>query len=110
MMVAIRDICELSERIAREFQPDKIVLFGSYAGGRPGEDSDVDLLVVMGYKGRSVDKATEIRQRLEPRFPLDLLVRSPQEISQRLAWHDWFLMDIFEKGKVLYESAHPGMD
>ena len=62
-MVSRQKIDELSRRISREFKPRKIILFGSYASGRPGPDSDVDLLVIMDYEGKPVYKAAEIRMK-----------------------------------------------
>jgi predicted nucleotidyltransferase len=105
-MVAMADIQELSNRIAREFRPERIILFGSHAYGEPSEDSDVDLLVIMPHEGSPARMATEIRSRLDASFPIDLIVRDPGELQRRIAWHDWFLIDIVEKGKTLYESAH----
>jgi len=103
-MVAMKDIRNLSRRIARQFRPRRIVLFGSYAEGQAGPDSDVDLLVVLPHKGDAVEKSVEIRLATRPPFPLDLLVRTPQEIRRRLAMGDTFMRDIVEKGKVLYET------
>lgn len=74
--------------------------------GRGAMGSDVDLLVVMRYRGMSVRKAAEILNRVEPEFPVDLMVRSPQEIRKRLAMKDPFLAEIVQRGKVLYEAAH----
>jgi len=99
-----REIKEVSEQIAREFQPRKIILFGSHAYGKPAWDSDVDLLVVMPFKGRPNRQAVKIRSRIDTTVALDLLVRTPQHISQRLAMGDTFMRDIFERGKVVYEA------
>jgi predicted nucleotidyltransferase len=99
-----RDIKELSNQIVREFQPRKIILFGSHAYGEPAWDSDVDLLVVMPFKGRPNKQAVKIRSRIDTAVALDLLVRTPQQISQRLAMGDTFMRDILERGKVVYEA------
>ena len=103
-MISRKQILDFGQRLAREYRPHKIVLFGSYAHGRPRPDSDVDLLVVMPLKGSSADKSVEMRLKLRPRFPLDLLVRSPAKIRQRLGMGDDFIRDIIDKGKVLYEA------
>ena len=108
-MVAMREIREFSRRIAAEFKPRRIILFGSYAYGRPRKDSDVDLLVIMPYQGRDIDNAIEIRKRLNPRFALDLIVRSPAEVARRVAINDWFMRDIVEDGLVLYEADDTGV-
>jgi len=104
-MVSRQKIDELSRRISREFKPRKIILFGSYASGRPGPDSDVDLLVIMDYEGKPVYKAAEIRMKTMPEFPLDLLVKTPQKIRERVKINDTFLKEILEKGIVLYERT-----
>ena len=50
-MVQMKDIQEVAERIVREFKPDRIILFGSYARGAAGVDSGVDLLVILPFEG-----------------------------------------------------------
>ena len=101
-----REIMQLSQAIVNEFKPEKIILFGSYAYGNPQDDSDVDLLVILPYEGSCFRKTWEILNKLKPKFAIDLLVRSPQEVEQRLAWNDFFMREIIEKGKVIYESAN----
>jgi predicted nucleotidyltransferase len=98
-------IRKYANQIARQFRPDKIILFGSYAYGEPTEDSDVDLLVIMSFKGHNPEKATEIWMATKPKFPIDIMVRKPEEIQKRLRMGDFFLREITEKGKVLYEAA-----
>jgi predicted nucleotidyltransferase len=105
-MVDMEDILAFSRAIAQEYQPEQIILFGSYAYGTPTEDSDVDLLVLMEHDGNPSRKSVEIRLKLEPWFALDLLVRTPEVYRQRLEWNDFFLMEIRDMGKVLYD-AHP---
>jgi len=102
-MVDEKNIYELSERIVREFQPERIFLFGSYACGTPPDGSDVDLLVILSFEGQSVQKAAEILETVDPRIPVDLIVRSPEQVRQRLMWNDFFLHEILKKGKVLYD-------
>ena len=103
-MVSMKDIRAAAERIGRDFRPHKIILFGSYTHGTPTADSDVDLLVIMPFKGQSVYKATEIALKADPHFPMDLLVRTPRDVRKRLAWNDFFIREIMEKGKVLYAA------
>ncbi len=105
-MIEMGEIIEISKTIYKEFNPDKIILFGSYAYGDPQDDSDVDLLVILPYEGNSLQKTWEILHKIQPKFAVDLLVKNPREIEQRLAWNDFFLHEILEKGKVLYESAN----
>lgn len=105
-MVARSTIHDFAHQLAETFSPQRIILFGSYAHGHPGPDSDVDLLVIMPFRGSPHRKATEIRLRVPSPFPLDLLVRTPQAVTQRLRWRDSFVMEIVREGKVLYEAAH----
>jgi len=102
-MVTMEQIRGLASRIASEFDPVRIILFGSYARRDSTPDSDVDLLVVVPHGGKGWRRAAEIRSRMRPGFPLDLLVRAPEEVSLRLAGGDPFLREIVEKGLVLYE-------
>jgi len=104
--ISRRTISSFARRVARRFNPQKIILFGSYAYGKPTEDSDVDILIVMPFKGRNPDKATEIWMAVKPKFPIDIMVRKPAELKKRLRMGDFFLRDVVEKGKVLYEANH----
>jgi uncharacterized protein len=105
-LIDTESIIRLGERIAAEFSPERIILFGSYAYGNPTEDSDIDLLVILPFDGLGMRKAAEILRKINPRMPLDLIVQTPQQVHQRLIWNDFFLREIMEKGKVLYESDH----
>lgn len=104
-MVNRREIEKLAEAIAREFQPQRIILFGSYAYGKPRPDSDVDLLVIKPLQTHSAREALQILDRVKPRFGVDLVVRSPEDVRNRLAWHDAFLEEITREGTVLYDAA-----
>jgi predicted nucleotidyltransferase len=99
-------ISSFARHVARQFKPQKIIMFGSYADGKPTEDSDVDILVIMPFKGRNPEKATEIWMATKPGFPIDIMVRKPEELRKRLKMGDFFLREITEKGKVLYEATH----
>ena len=101
-MVSEQEITQFTSRVVRIFHPQRIILFGSYAYGTPSPDSDVDLLIVMPVTGKSVLKSVEILNTLNPEFPIDLLVRTPDDLDRRLALNDFFLQEIMGKGKVLY--------
>jgi predicted nucleotidyltransferase len=94
--------------IARSFHPERIILFGSRANGAATSDSDVDLMVIMETSLRPVDQAVCIRLALDlrPSFPLDILVRTPDQIAVGLSEGDFFIRDVIAKGIALYESAH----
>ena len=106
-MIDKRDIQAACDDIVREFAPLQVILFGSYAYGKPTKTSDVDLLVVVPTaKSERHRRTVETSQRNPRRFSIDLLVRSPEEITYRLSHNDWFLREITEKGEVLYEAAN----
>lgn len=103
--IPMRVIRAVVKQIAEKFQPEKIVLFGSYAYGKPRPESDVDLLVVMETSLRSRQQRLEISRALSPRpFPLDIIVRTPKELEERIALGDIFLREIMTQGKVVYEQ------
>ena len=104
-----RQIARLCAVIAREFQPEKIILFGSWAYGKPDTDSDIDLLVVMPFEGSPFRQAGTILNRVIQAvgvLPLDILVRTAEQLDERLALGDRFVREILERGKVLYEAHH----
>jgi len=103
-MVTMNQIEELGRQIGDLLHPQCVILFGSYAQGKPTSNSDVDLFVITPFEGRSVDKSVEIRLKVRPPFPVDLIVRTPEKVRERLAMGDDFIRDILEKGKVLYEA------
>ena len=102
--ISMQSIRAVADKIARRFQPEQIVLFGSYAYGTPRPESDVDLLIIMDSPLRSRQQRLEISRALSPRpFPLDIVVRTPEEIKDRLALGDPFVREITTRGKVVYE-------
>lgn len=101
-MVALSSVIELSERIAKEFDPDKIILFGSHAYGTPKDYSDVDLLVIMPFEGNSFDQATTILERVRPGYYVDVIVRSLDDAARRYREFDPLIRDAFDRGTVLY--------
>lgn len=104
-MVSMTEIENLAKRIAREFDPDKIILFGSYARGTAGPDSDVDLLVVLPFEGKPFWKSLEIINRLDPQFALDLIARNPLDTTRRYTQRDPLIHDAIDHGRLLYERG-----
>ena len=108
-MVSRKDIKVFVEKVVKQFHPQRIILFGSYAYGRPTEDSDVDLLVIVPHAGHAAIQSAKIRKKIRAGFPMDLIVRNPKTIRQRLAMGDFFIKEIIQRGKSLYEAQHAGM-
>lgn len=98
--VAMGQITAYCRVVAREFRPRKIILFGSYATGSATPDSDVDLAVVMPFRGSGTDKVIEIRGRVEAPFPMDLIVCKPAEVDRETT----FTRSVLRGGKVMYEA------
>ena len=105
-MVTMKQIEDVGQQIGERFSPERVILFGSYAEGEPTEDSDVDLLVIMPTNGSPVDQSVEIRLALHPPFPMDLLVRTPEKVRERVDMGDPFMRRILAKGRLLYEARH----
>lgn len=105
-MIEMQKVYELCDQVVQHFHPQKVILFGSYAYGTPTEDSDVDMLVIIPFEGRSAKKAVEILLVTNPRFPIDLLVRTPDQIKTRLELGDFFIKEITQKGRILYDTVN----
>jgi len=103
--IPLSAIRKFARAIAERFDPEQIILFGSYAYGTPHADSDVDLLVVMPC-ANEINQSVRIRVAMESPFPLDLIVRTPSRLAQRIADGDWFMSEITEQGKVLYAKGN----
>lgn len=100
-----RLIRKVIKQIVEAVHPQRIVLFGSYAQGKPRPDSDVDLLVIMESRKRPIQRAVEVAKSLRfyP-FAMDIIVRTPKEIHERLQIGDSFYQEIVTHGKILYEQ------
>jgi predicted nucleotidyltransferase len=109
-MVAQSTIQELARRIVQGFDPERIVLFGSYANGTARPDSDVDLLVVLPFEGKPFWKSLEIANYVNPPFAMDLLARRPDDMARRYALGDPLIKGALDHGKVLYERAGARVD
>jgi predicted nucleotidyltransferase len=106
--VSMSVIKQFARELAKRFQPDKIILFGSHAYGTPHADSDVDILVVMPARNE-LDQGFKIHWAILPPFPLDIIVRTPKNMKWRLEEGDSFLREVVSKGKLLYEKADEGL-
>jgi predicted nucleotidyltransferase len=101
--IPLAAIRRFARRLAERFHPEKIILFGSYAYGTPHAESDVDLLVIMPARD-VVNQAIRISRAFARPFALDLIVRTPRQVERGLREDDWFLREITDRGKVLYEA------
>ena len=98
-------IPEIKEKIVKEINPEKIILFGSYAWGEPDENSDVDLFIIQNSKEPRRERQTYLRRKLfGSGVPMDLIIYTPNEIESRLNIGDFFIKKILNQGKILYEQ------
>jgi predicted nucleotidyltransferase len=103
--IPLAAIRRFARQIAERFHPDKIILFGSYAYGQPHNESDVDLLVIMSAND-VVSQEIRIGLALDRPFSHDIIVRTPQQVERGLKQNNWFLREIIDKGKVLYDAGN----
>lgn len=92
--------------IVERFHPERVILFGSYAYGEPSADSDVDLLVVKDIERSPLSEATRIRRAVRPlrkvsNLPLDIMVRAPSDLLERIERGADFHAEIVQNGLVL---------
>lgn len=98
-------ILEIVEKIKKEYQPERIILFGSYAYGKPTGNSDIDLLIIKNTDKRPIDRWVEVKRLLRDNsrtLPVSPFVYTEKEIEERIAIKDFFIEEIIEKGEVLY--------
>lgn len=93
-------------RLKKNLDVVKVILFGSYASGRSTKDSDLDLLIIINTKEKWIKRYTIVSELLEPRkIPMDIIVKTPEEIKDRIKKFDPFIRNILKTGKVLYEKS-----
>lgn len=98
-------ILDIVDRLKREYEPERIILYGSYAYGKPTEDSDIDLFIVKDTDKRRVDRFVEVSRLLydqERRISVSPMVYTPKEVEERLSLGDDFVEEILTRGEVLY--------
>ncbi len=100
-------ILKIVEKIKKEYQPDSIILFGSYAYGKPDRDSDIDLLIIKDTHDRPIDRRVAVSRIVsDPKrlIPFEPIVLTPKEVKERIEIGDQFLKEILQKGEVLYAA------
>ena len=95
---------EITQRLVAELQPEQIILFGSHAWGKPNDDSDLDLLIIVPHSDhKPTQRATLAYRALRGLFvPIDILVKTRAEVEHFRHVPASLECEIFERGKVLY--------
>ena len=99
---------QIIRRLVEDYQPQRIILFGSLAYGEPDEDSDIDLLVVKDTSETPLERRVRVRRMVadpQRRIPFSALVLTPDELARRLDMGDAFYQEIVRRGKVLYAAS-----
>ena len=98
-----KQLLQITDKIKTHFNPQKIIVFGSYAWGKPTEDSDIDIFLIMESNLRRDERARQVQKIFSQRtFPLDVIVYTPEEVEQSLKRGNPFIREILNQG-VLYE-------
>lgn len=101
------ELDKIVNQVVVTYQPEKIILFGSYAYGKPKADSDLDLLIIKKTTERFIDRWTRVRKIVSnPKrsIPFEPLILTPDEIEERLAREDQFIEEIMRNGEILYAT------
>lgn len=108
--IVVRKLYKCSEEIAKRRDIDKVILFGSYAKWGVTKESDIDILVIGGKKDRDLrTKMGVMFHRSLPKKPIDILLKTKDEIGGRLKIGDSFIKEIIDKGGVIYERDYRGV-
>ncbi len=104
-MITQRQLTEITKKIVKDFQPERIILFGSYANGTPGENSDLDLLVIKDSELPRYKRSPKLYRLLRDYIcSKDILVYTQQEIDDWKNVPQAFITTVMRQGKVLYEN------
>jgi predicted nucleotidyltransferase len=95
---------ETLQTLVTQYQPEKVILFGSLAKAEVGEWSDLDLVIIKDTSKPFFQRLKDVALLCQPSVGVDFLVYTPAEFSQMLAENNPFILEeIIRKGKVLYE-------
>jgi len=97
-----KEIQKITDQIKEKYQPEKIILFGSFAYGKPSASSDVDLVVIKKTNERFTQRLMKMAQIVKSSLGADILVYTPKEWQAALKEENYFIKEIAQKGKVVY--------
>jgi predicted nucleotidyltransferase len=100
------EVDRIGEGLKRDYEPERVILFGSLAAGEIHEWSDIDLCIVKKTTKRPLDRILEVSRFIQARIGIDLFVYTPEEFEALVQEKFSFVSDIAEKGKVLYEKRN----
>lgn len=104
------EINKIKNVLVERYRPERIILFGSYAWGKPNPDSDLDFLIIKDIKIPRPAREQEVYKILTQYFrnrnmPVDVIVHTPKETQNRIHLGDPFIKEVLHKGRVIYEQS-----
>ena len=105
MIEPFKEMERIVSQISHNYSPEKIILFGSLATGDAAAARDIDLLVIKETDKNPWQRTREVNRLFDHTAPVDLLVYTPEEIKARIEMNDFFILDIMEHSRVVYERS-----
>ncbi len=99
-----KEINKITDQLKRDYKPEKVILFGSCAYGKIEPSSDIDMLIIKKSLKSRIERIRDILFLIDNNLPFEPLVYTPSEIKKRLILGDFFVKNILEKGKIIYEK------
>lgn len=97
------ELDSIKKKMVRYYQPEKIIIFGSYASGNIKQTSDLDIAIIKKTSARFLDRLKEVALLTRPKIGVDFLVYTPEEFKKMKEQENHFIKEI-EKGKVIYDE------
>jgi len=88
----------------KEYDPERIIVFGSHARGEADEHSDLDIVIIKETKERFLDRLKTVYELVQPTFALDVLVYTPGEFAEMRKQSNPFIEMVLKEGVVIYEK------
>lgn len=92
-------------KLLKRYNPEKVILFGSYARGCSDQFSDIDLIIIKKTRKRFLDRIKDVLMIIKPSYAIDILVYTPQEFKKMISQRNPFLEYVLKEGKVIYEKS-----
>ncbi len=100
-----KEVTKITEEIKKKYKPKKIIIFGSAAFGKVTKESDLDLFIIKKTSKKWRERIIEVYGYIMDRsIPVDVIVYTPKEVKKRQEIGDFFIEEIFNKGKLVYDK------
>lgn len=99
----LKTLKNIKSRLIKDYNPEKIIIFGSYGKKNFREDSDIDILIIKDTNRTHLERQIDVEKILYDRaIPLDIIVYTPQEITFLYSIGSPFIEEIMENGRLIY--------